>query len=232
VLADGVVLLPGAIEVAAQNAVVGLCREDGMGECGFRTPRAGGSCSSGVPASASAQDGGGRLRLQMFCYGRHWNADTGKYTPGPPGVSAQCPPIPPELWAIVADAAAVASRACPSVPAVAPGACLVNHYTHTGRLGYHQDTSESAERLRAGSPVVSLSIGDAADFGFALGGHPDAAAPGSPKPQVVRLESGDVLVFGGPARLCFHSVLRVHRGERPAGLQMVPGRLNLTFREL
>lgn len=48
----------------------------------------------------------------------------------------------------------------------------------------------------------------------------------------VRLESGDVLVFGGPARLLWHGLSRVLPNQRPKGLVMAPGRLNLTFREL
>jgi alkylated DNA repair dioxygenase AlkB len=219
-LAPGVVLLRGALDLDAQNALVARCRDDGAGAGGFATPRA-------------AADGQGALRLQMFCYGSHWNASSASsqaYSRGPPG-GPPCAPIPPELWALVADAAAEARCACASLPEAKPGVCLVNYYAHSGRLGYHQDTSERPETLRAGAPVVSVSVGDAADFAFCEG-HPDAAAPGLPKPQVVKLESGDVLVFGGPARLCFHSVLRVHRGGRPAGLRMIPGRLNLTFREL
>ena len=48
----------------------------------------------------------------------------------------------------------------------------------------------------------------------------------------VRLDSGDVLVFGGPARLLFHAVTRIHARRRPKGLHLIPGRINLTFREI
>jgi alkylated DNA repair protein (DNA oxidative demethylase) len=46
----------------------------------------------------------------------------------------------------------------------------------------------------------------------------------------LRLESGDVFVFGGPARLRYHGVSRIEPGTAPAGLPF-DGRLNLTFRE-
>lgn len=62
-----------------------------------------------------------------------------------------------------------------------------------------QDKDETPESLRAQLPVVSLSLGDAADFAY--GSSPDADAAGS-----VRLESGDLLVFGGPGRMVFHAV--------------------------
>lgn len=44
------------------------------------------------------------------------------------------------------------------------------------------------------------------------------------------LESGDVFVFGGPARLRYHGVSRIEPGTAPAGLPF-EGRLNLTFRQ-
>ena len=56
-------------------------------------------------------------------------------------------------------------------------------------------------------------------------------AIGLGRQQTVRLDSGDVLVFGGPARMLFHGVTKIHSHNRPKGLVMAPGRLNLTFRE-
>ena len=45
------------------------------------------------------------------------------------------------------------------------------------------------------------------------------------------LESGDLLVFGGPNRLIFHGVPKVLDGTAPAGLGLPPGRLSITVRE-
>lgn len=52
------------------------------------------------------------------------------------------------------------------------------------------------------------------------------------KPATVILRSGDVLLFGGPARLVYHGVERVLEPRRKnlAPLGLKPGRLNLTFR--
>ena len=48
----------------------------------------------------------------------------------------------------------------------------------------------------------------------------------------VVFDSGDVLVFGGPARMVYHGVSKILPNRRPRGLVLAPGRLNLTFREL
>ena len=42
--------------------------------------------------------------------------------------------------------------------------CLVNFYEPAGSLGMHQDKDESPGVIKAGVPVISISIGDAADF--------------------------------------------------------------------
>lgn len=50
------------------------------------------------------------------------------------------------------------------------------------------------------------------------------------------LSSGDLLVFGGKARMVYHGVPRILGGTAPqellAATGMRPGRLNLTFRQL
>ena len=44
----------------------------------------------------------------------------------------------------------------------------------------------------------------------------------------MRLDSGDILVFGGPARLMFHGVDRIL--PKSSTLLDPPGRINLTLR--
>ena len=97
----------------------------------------------------------------------------------------------------------------------------------------HQDDSESADSLRRGAPVVSVSIGDSCEFAY-CDERPDDTAAAAPaaRPRSVRLDSGDVLVFGGPSRLLFHGVTKILPQRRPKELRLAPGRLNLTFREL
>lgn len=99
-----------------------------------------------------------------------------------------------------------------------PECCLVNLYRAGAKMGLHQDRDETAE-----APVVSLSLGDDALFRF--GGTMRKGAT-----QSVKLSSGDVLVFGGPARRMFHGIDRI----MPGSSQLVPGggRINLTLRRV
>jgi alkylated DNA repair protein (DNA oxidative demethylase) len=45
----------------------------------------------------------------------------------------------------------------------------------------------------------------------------------------LRLESGDVVVWGGPARFIYHGVAPLKEGEHPL---TGPTRINLTFRKV
>lgn len=100
-----------------------------------------------------------------------------------------------------------------------PEACLVNFYMGSAKMGLHQDRDE--EDFSA--PVVSVSLGDAAIF--RIGGTTRGG-----KTQSLKLESGDVLVMGGPSRLRFHGVDRVTGGT--STLLKDGGRINLTLRRV
>jgi alkylated DNA repair protein (DNA oxidative demethylase) len=86
-------------------------------------------------------------------------------------------------------------------------------------MGLHQDRDEQ----NFAAPVVSLSLGDPAVF--RLGGLTRTAPTRS-----LRLESGDALTFGGPARLVFHGVDRI--GPGASTLLAGGGRINLTLRRV
>jgi alkylated DNA repair protein (DNA oxidative demethylase) len=100
-----------------------------------------------------------------------------------------------------------------------PECCLVNLYRDGARMGLHQDRDEQA----LDAPVLSISLGDTALF--RIGGSTRRNPTNS-----FRLESGDVLIFGGPARLAFHGIDRVMAGTS----DLVPGggRINLTLRRV
>ena len=100
-----------------------------------------------------------------------------------------------------------------------PQACLVNFYQQGAKMGLHQDKDE--EDFAA--PVLSISLGDAAVFRF--GGNERGG-----KTQTLKLSSGDVLVMGGEARLCFHGIDRVLGGT--STLLKEGGRINLTLRRV
>ncbi|WDZ94742.1 DNA oxidative demethylase AlkB [Herbaspirillum sp. WKF16] len=97
-----------------------------------------------------------------------------------------------------------------------PDACLVNRYEPGARMSLHQDKNEQD----MGQPIVSVSLGLPATFLF--GGMERAD-----KPRKMRLESGDVVVWGGPARLLYHGVDALPEGEHPLTGRC---RYNLTFR--
>lgn len=84
-------------------------------------------------------------------------------------------------------------------------------------MGLHRDADEQDFRW----PVLSISLGDTAVF--RMGGL-ERTDPTSSLP----LESGDVVVIGGAARLAYHGIDRIRAGSSrllPAG-----GRINLTLR--
>ena len=95
-------------------------------------------------------------------------------------------------------------------------ACLINRYEPGARMSLHQDKNERD----FAAPIVSISLGLTATFQF---GGLQRIDPVKRLPLV----HGDVLVWGGSARLAFHGVLSLKDGHHPTvGRQ----RINLTFR--
>ena len=136
-----------------------------------------------------------------------------RYAPEDPLTGRPWPAMPvpmAELAAAAADAA--------GFPGFAPEACLVNLYDIESRMGAHQDRDERD----LGAPIVSVSFGLSARF--RIGGTARAGATRS-----FVLDHGDVLVFGGPARLAYHGVDRVLPGPHPV---LGDRRINLTFRRV
>src|SRR5262249_58749778 len=79
-----------------------------------------------------------------------------------------------------------------------PDACLINRYEVGTKLSLHQDKDEQDYT----QPIVSVSLGIPAVFLF--GG----LARGD-KTLRVPLRHGDVVVWGGPARLRYHGVVEL-----------------------
>ena len=98
-----------------------------------------------------------------------------------------------------------------------PDACLINRYEPGARLSLHQDKNERD----FGEPIVSVSLGIPAVFLF--GGSKRAD-----KPRRIPVTHGDVMVWGGPARLHYHGVMPLKEGYHPFVGRY---RLNLTFRK-
>lgn len=100
----------------------------------------------------------------------------------------------------------------------------LNFYKPQGRMGWHVDDTNFAKPDR---PIVMANLGDSADFGYKLRRtDPDSS---------VRLDSGDVIVFGGPARDLVHALIRVHRHTSPPALGFPAppgaGRISVTWRD-
>ncbi|WP_353181433.1 alpha-ketoglutarate-dependent dioxygenase AlkB family protein [Bosea sp. (in: a-proteobacteria)] len=100
-----------------------------------------------------------------------------------------------------------------------PEACLVNYYAAAARMGLHQDRDEQ----EFDAPVLSVSLGDAALF--RIGGTTRGGRTTS-----LKLASGDVLLFGGAARLAYHGIDRILSGS--STLLPEGGRINLTLRRV
>lgn len=100
-----------------------------------------------------------------------------------------------------------------------PEACLVNFYSGGARMGLHRDEDEDDFT----APVLSVSLGDTAIFRI---GGPERGG----KTGTLKLNSGDVLVMGGPSRLCYHGIDRVLTGS--STLLKDGGRINLTLRRV
>ena len=98
-----------------------------------------------------------------------------------------------------------------------PDCMLVNFYGEGAKMGLHRDADEN----EWDAPVVSVSLGDPARFRMGGLSRKDPT-------EALELNSGDVLVMGGPSRLAYHGVDRIRFGVSP--LLREGGRINLTMR--
>lgn len=159
--------------------------------------------------------GGYRMSVAMSNCGRlGWVTDRRGYR-----YDARDPETGNPWPAMPAGFAALAARAARAAGFVgfAPDCCLINRYHPGARMALHQDRDERD----FGQPIVSVSLGLSATFLF--GGETRRE-----RPQRVRLEHGDVVVWGGVARLRFHGVAALADGVHPA---TGASRINLTFRK-
>jgi DNA oxidative demethylase len=146
------------------------------------------------------------------CGSLGWVSDRSgyRYQPMHPETGAPWPPMPDVLLALWA---AHAGYPHP------PEACLINFYDSSAKMGLHQDRDEEV----FDAPVLSVSLGDTGVF--RVGGTTRRGPTCS-----VKLASGDLLSFGGAARLAYHGIDRV----LPASSTLLPqgGRINLTMRRV
>jgi DNA oxidative demethylase len=159
--------------------------------------------------------GGFRMSVAMTNCGRAgWVTDRKgyRYEFVDPMTGCLWPPMPPSFRRLAAAAGEVAGFA-----GFEPDACLINRYEPGTRLSLHRDENE--RDLTA--PIVSVSLGLPAIFLFGGNSRSDRS-------RRIGLESGDVVVWGGPDRLVYHGVAPLAEGDDPLTGQC---RINLTFRK-
>lgn len=158
--------------------------------------------------------GGFRMSVAMTNAGPlGWVSDRRgyRYDPIDPDSGKPWPPLPASFLALAGAAAAQAG-----FDGFAPDACLINRYEPGTRLTLHQDRNERDFT----QPIVSVSLGIPALFLFGGMQRTD-------RPLRVPLAHGDVVVWGGPARLRYHGVLPLKPNHHD---KLGDCRINLTFR--
>jgi DNA oxidative demethylase len=171
--------------------------------------------SAAAPFRHMVTPGGWRMSVAMTNCGKvGWVTDRGgyRYDATDPERAAPWPAMPGVFADLATRAAARAGFG-----GFTPDSCLINRYEPGARLSLHQDRNER----NYDAPIVSVSLGLPAVFLF-------GGLNRSDRPRRVPLAHGDVVVWGGPARLAFHGVMPLPDGEHPALRRQ---RINLTFRQ-
>jgi alkylated DNA repair protein (DNA oxidative demethylase) len=205
-VAPGAVHVPDWLDPGRQRELLEACRAWARPPAGLRTVRT---------------PGGGTMTARQVCLGWHWYPYAYARTVVD-GDGAPVKPFPEWLGELggraVRDALGEADGDARDQPEAAYDIALINFYDGDARMGMHRDSDEKSD-----APVVSLSLGDTCVFRF---GNAETRT----RPYTdVELRSGDLFVFGGPARLAYHGVPKVQPGTAPAELGL-SGRLNLTLR--
>jgi DNA oxidative demethylase len=155
--------------------------------------------------------GGGRMSAKMSNCGQWgWTADQRgyRYTEKDPLSNAAWPALPPQFVQLAIHAAELAGYRN-----FKPNACLMNLYERGASMGLHQDRNENDVT----QPIVSISLGAAMQFLWG-GGQRRAAV------QRILVQDGDILVWGGAARLNYHGVSKLQSDL------FFSNRINLTLR--
>jgi alkylated DNA repair protein (DNA oxidative demethylase) len=170
--------------------------------------------AAAAPFRQMMTPGGFRMSVAMTnCGAAGWTTDRKgyRYSAVDPKSGDPWPTLPSAILELAVQAADAAGFA-----GFAPDACLINRYVRGSRMSLHQDRNER----NLDAPIVSVSLGLPATFLF---GGPQR----SDRPQRVRVCHGDVVVWGGPARLFFHGVAPLADGSHAV---LGRERINLTLR--
>jgi alkylated DNA repair protein (DNA oxidative demethylase) len=168
-----------------------------------------------APFRRMVTPGGHYMSVAMTnCGAFGWVADrTGyRYDALDPESNQHWPPMPVPFLDLAKSAAEQAG-----FPEFVPDACLINRYEPGTKLSLHQDKDERD----FSAPIVSVSLGIPAIFLFGGLRRTD-------KPDRVPLKHGDVVVWGGPARLRYHGIMPLKADHHPL---VGNCRVNLTLRK-
>jgi alkylated DNA repair protein (DNA oxidative demethylase) len=171
--------------------------------------------AAAAPFRHMATPGGFRMSVAMTnCGSAGWITDRKgyRYDAFDPQSGQPWPPLP----GVFAELAARAAKAA-GFDNFSPDACLINRYAPGARMSLHQDQNERD----LGKPIVSVSLGLPAKFLFGGTKRGD-------RPRRVSVHHGDVVVWGGAARLNFHGVAPLADGSHPV---LGSERINLTLRK-
>jgi DNA oxidative demethylase len=173
------------------------------------------SITADAPFRQMITPGGFTMSAAMTnCGPLGWVSDQSgyRYSATDPVSNRLWPAMPPAFLTLAQEAAASAGYT-----GFAPDACLINRYAPGAKMSLHQDRNEKD----FGQPIVSVSLGITAMFLF--GGMKRAD-----KPLRALLRHGDVVVWGGPARLRYHGIQPLKEATHPL---VGSFRINLTLRK-
>jgi len=204
ILQDGVVLFPKAYNLEEQQILCDEIVKYGSGEI----EKAGSFFSSGKitkkegyvdpeaedsdPTSGYLNIGGTKARMNI-----------------PFEIGSQI------VWELSKSILDFASEICPSIPLLEhPTTWRINYYGKRGRIGWHFDRHPFVPmelQHTVKEPVISVTLGNAGKFEFK-----------NFQDEIVSLtlESGDVIVFGGPSRQISHQVPGILPNTKPTSLNL------------
>lgn len=201
-LPPGVFHLPGHLDLRSQAWIVGQLRRLARGPVPPHSPRIQGH----------------RMSVSTLCLGWHWSPY--QYTRRAIDVNGHHVPPVPDWLVRLGHQALIAAGQTETAAGYLPDVAIINYYPPGATMGMHQDKDEA----NTTAPIVSVSLGDTCTF--RLGNTTTKTKPY----QDILLRSGDVLIFGGPARLAYHGVPKVFPHTAPPGCGVDQGRFNITLR--
>ena len=173
------------------------------------------ACAEVAPFRHMVTPGGFRMSVALTnCGALGWITDRRGYRYG--GIDPESGLPWPAMPASFLELATTAAEAA-GFSSFHPDGCLMNRYEPGAKLTLHQDKDEKD----FSQPIVSVSLGLPATFLF-------GGMERSDKTTRIFVIHGDVIVWGGPARLRYHGISPLKQGTHPL---LGSFRYNLTFRK-